>query len=179
MRTDYRSYKRFFEESWLELEEQFRKEIVNPQQENDVICYLYHALAKRFLKKKWRLSLIRTEDTRHIRRQLLRPDLNLNDLVFVEVKFYPLRNYRKGWMRRRQNIAYYVKKLEEYIADVKSASSINVRRPVLAIWFWKNERKKRFPLEAKLIDDELERKLEKERDRYKDRVTITYGPRRR
>ena len=175
----YRSYKRFFKESWLELERQFRNELVNPQQENDVVCYLYYALAKRFDKKKLPLSFIRTEDTRYIGRWWLRPDINLNDRLFVEVRMYPLRKYGKGWKRKKQDIAYHVEKLEDYIIEVQSKTSILVRKPVLALWFWKNEEKQEFPIETKLIDNELREKLEKVRERYKERVTIMYGPRRR
>jgi len=177
MSMSYKGYKRLFQESWLELEEQFRNGFVNPQQENDVICYLYHAIAKRFEKKGWALSLIRTEDTRYIRRRRLRPDINLNDRLFVEVKMYPLRKYGKGWKRKMQNIVYHIKKLEEFKVEVESTSSVRVRVPVLALWFWKNEREQTFPFEAKLIGDELREKLEKVSERYKDRATIIYGPR--
>jgi len=178
MSTEGKSYTHFFKESWQELEKQFRREIVNPQQENDVVCYLYHALAKRLQKKGWPLLLIRTEDTRNIRRQLYRPDLNLNDRLFVEVKIYPLRKYGKGWKRRKQNIAYCVNKLEKYVAQVRSSSSVLVRKPVLALWFWKDTHGRNLPVKDRLVGDELERKLGKERERYKDSVIILYGPKR-
>lgn len=177
MPMSYRSYKRFFQESWLELEEEFRKENVNPQQENDVVCYLYYALAKRFKKKGLPLYLIRTEDTRYIGRRQLRADINLNDLVFVEVKMYPLRKYGKGWRKKSQNVAYHVRKLEGYKAEVESRTSALVRLPILALWFWKNEEIRTFPLEARLIDDDLNKKLEEVSEKYRDRVTIMYGPR--
>jgi hypothetical protein len=178
--TEYKSYKRFFEESWRELEQQFRRGVVNPQQENDVVCYIYHEMAKRLRRKNWLLSYIRTEDTRNIKGEKLRADINLRDRLFVEVRMYELRKYGdKGWGSRKEGIAYHVKKLEKYIAEVrKSTPSIKERIPVLALWFWKREEKKRFPIKTKLIDDELEKKLAIEAERYKNRVTIMYGPRR-
>jgi hypothetical protein len=181
MNTEYRSYKRFFQESWLELEKGFRKGKINPQQENDVVCFLYHALAKRLEKKNWELYLIRTEDTRHIgRSRVLRADLNLNDRLFIEARMYEPRKYGgKGWKTRKEGISYHVRKLEQYAAEVrKSTPSVKERKPVLALWFWKNERKKRYPIKDKLIDEHLEKKLARERERYKNRVTTIYGPRR-
>lgn len=143
MDTEQQSYKRFFYQSWLELETEFQKGNINPQHENDVVCYLYHALAKRFKKKGFPLHFIRTEDTRACKDGQMRPDLNLNDRVFVEVKMYSLRNYRQGWKRRQEGIKYTVDKLKQYVAHQKSNSSAKVRYPILAIWFRKRRTKKR------------------------------------
>jgi hypothetical protein len=179
--TDQKSYKRLFQQSWLELEKEFRKGNMNPRHENDIVCYLYHALAKRFKRKGFPLHWIRTEDTRKLRKGQLRPDLNLNDRVFVEVKKYALRDYGKGWKRRQQSIGYNVEKLKQYVAHTKATSSGHVRTPVLAIWFMKSESKKdkRKPTqtEDKLINEDLRKMLERERRRYGSKATLIYGPR--
>jgi hypothetical protein len=178
--TYQRSYKRFFHQSWLELEEEFRKGNINPQHENDVVCYLYYALAKRFKKKGFPLYFIRTEDTRNCEDGQMRPDLNLNDRVFVEVKMYSLRNYGQGWKRRQKNIQYTVDKLKQYVTHQKSNSSVLVRFPILAIWFKKRRSKSgavEFDLEDNLITEDLEAKLEKEKKRYSKGATLLYGPR--
>jgi len=174
--TESKSYARLFQESWNELEQEFRRGNVNPQHENDVVCYLYHALAKRFKSKGFPLHLIRTEDTHTIKRQTLRPDLNLNDRLFVEIKMYTLRKYDEGWDRRKDSIRYYVTKLEKYVNYAKLKTSFRVRRPVLGLWFRKRDRMMELPIEALLIPDDLESKLEREKERYKDKATILYGP---
>jgi hypothetical protein len=165
----------------LELEEQFRKGNIDPQHENDLVCYLYYALAKRFKKKGLPLHFIRTEDTRNLKEGQMRPDLNLNDRVFVEVKMYPLRDYGRGWKRRQSSIEYYVNKLKQYVAHQKSNSSILVRHPVLAIWFRKRRSKKgttkSLLMKNRFISDSLEEQLKKERNRYKKEATLLYGPR--
>ena len=176
MSTDWKSYSRFFQDSWSELEDEYRNNNLNPQHENDVVCYLYYALAKRLKMKGWPLYLIRTEDTKYIRKQALRPDLNLNDRLFIEVKMYTLRTYQEGWDRRKRSISYNVKKLEQYVKHTKAKTSIRVRKPVLAIWFKKRDRNMRLPLEETLIPKDLGKKLEGEVQKYKDRVTIVYGP---
>ena len=165
-----------FKESWWELEEQSRKQIVNPQQENDVVCFLYHALAKRLEKKGWPLHLIRTEDTRYIGKRRLRVDINLNDRLFVEVKIYPLGKYSNGWKAKLRNIEYTIGKLEEYKTEVESRTGILVRIPILALWFWKNEDIREYPIKDKLIRNDLLQKLKSVRAQYKGRFTIMYGP---
>jgi hypothetical protein len=179
--TDQKSYKRLFQQSWLELEKEFRKGNINPRHENDVVCYLYHALAKRFKRKGFPLHRIRTEDTCKLKKGQLRPDLNLDDRVFVEVKRYALRDYGKGWEKKRESIRYYVGKLEQYVAHTRATSSVHVRIPVLAIWFMKRESKKdkRKPtqIEDKLINEDLRKMLERERRRYGSKATLVYGPR--
>lgn len=159
----------------------FRKGNIDPQHENDVICYLYHALAKRFKKKGFPLYFIRTEDTRNLKGGQMRPDLNLNDRVFVEVKMYPLRDYGRGWKRRQSSIEYNVDKLKQYVARQKSNSSVHVRYPILAIWFRKRRSKKHTTksllMKNRFISDSLEEQLEKEKNRYKKEATLLYGPR--
>jgi hypothetical protein len=176
MSTDWKSYARFFQDSWKELEKEFRRGNLNPQHENDVVCYLYHALAKRLKKKGWPLYYIRTEDTHNIRKQTLRPDLNLNERLFIEVKMYPLRKYRDGWTRRKNSIRYNVRRLEEYVKHTKATTPFRVRKPVLALWFRKRDREMKMPLEDTLIPSDLEKMLDDEAERYKDRITIVYGP---
>jgi len=176
MSTDWKSYARFFRESWKELEKEYRNNNINPQHENDVVCYLYYALAKRLKKKGWPLYLIRTEDTRNIKKQTLRPDLNLNDRLFIEVKMYPLRRYQEGWERREKGILYNIQRLEDYVKHTKAETSFRVRKPVLALWFRKRDRDMQLPLEDTLIPEDLKNKLEDEIERYKDTVTIVYGP---
>jgi hypothetical protein len=90
MYTENKLYARFFQESWKELESRFRKSLVYPQQENDVVCYLYYALAKRFEKKRrtegkdWlSLDYIRTEDTIKLKNQRCRVDINVGDRLFI------------------------------------------------------------------------------------------------
>lgn len=178
MDTDWKSYTRFFNESWAELERKFRNGVIDPQTETDVVCYLYHALAKRFEKKGWPLSVIKTEDTRQIKKQTLIPDLNLNDRLFIEVKIWTLRKYDKGWASRKKAIAYYADKLEEYVTDTKARTSFKVRCPILAIWFWKNPKRKILSFDEKLIHPDLQEKLENERARFQGRINIVYGPRR-
>jgi hypothetical protein len=182
LETEQQSYKRFFCQSWLELEEEFRKGNIDPQHENDVVCFLYYALAKRFKKKRFPLNFIRTEDTRNFEDGQMRPDLNLNDRVFIEVKIYSLRNYGQGWKRRQQSIEHNVDKLKQYVAHQKSNSSVRVRHPILAIWFRKlgakKDADKSYTLEDRFITEDLEGKLEKEKNRYKKDATLLYGPRR-
>ena len=181
MDTEQQSYKRFFYQSWLELETEFQKGNINPQHENDVVCYLYHALARRFKKKGFPLHFIRTEDTRACEDGQMRPDLNLNDRVFVEVKMYSLRNYRQGWKRRQEGIKYTVDKLKQYVAHQKSNSSAKVRYPILAIWFRKRRTKKDaskpYSIQNCFITKDLEEKLDKEKERYSKGATLLYGPR--
>jgi hypothetical protein len=174
--TEQQSYKRLFIQSWSELEIQYRKGNIDPQHENDVVCYLYHALAKRFIKKGFPLHFIKTEDTKTLKNGSLRPDLNLNNHLFIEVKIYPLRNYQKGWASRQDRIEYTVNKLKQYVAHQKQNSRAHVREPVLAIWF-----KKRIPEDNRnedrhFVSSELIEKLEEERNRYSGKATILYGP---
>jgi hypothetical protein len=179
--TEQKSHKRFLLQSWLELEQEFRKGNINPQHENDVVCYLYHALAKRYKKKGFPLYLIKTEDTYNLRQGPMRPDLNLHDRVFVEVKMYPLRDYKSGWKRKQQGIKYTVDKLTKYVAHQKANSSVLLRYPILALWFYKKERGKNKASEnheTLFISDELNTLLEKEKKRYSKKATILYGPRR-
>ena len=178
MSVENKSYSRFFVESWNELENEFRSGNINPQHENDVVCYLYYAFATKLKKKGWPLYLIRTEDTHNIKSQTLRPDLNLNNRLFVEVKMYPLRSYSSGWERKKVGIEYNVKKLEKYVRYTKSKTSIHVRKPILALWFRKRDRANKLPVEDKLIDSELEKRLETEKERLSNKVLIVYGPRR-
>ena len=176
MDTYGKSYARFLNESWDELEKDFRKGIVDPQQENDVVCYLYYALANKFRAKGWLLSLIKTEDTKTIRKQKVKPDLNLNDRLFIEVKMWNLRKYGKGWNSRKEWIEYYADKLENYVQDVAAHKSVHVRRPILALWFWKNPKRRITSFEDKLIHQDLEDKLKEEQAKFKDRISILYGP---
>jgi len=176
MSTDWKGYARLFKQCWEELENEFRNNNLNPQHENDVVCYLYYALARKFKKKGWPLYLIRTEDTHNIGKETLRPDLNLNGRLFVEVKMYPLRHYTIGWARRKDGIGYNVWKLEKYVKHTKANTSNLVRRPVLALWFRKHDRDMKLPLEDTLIPDDLHTMLKKEAERYKNKVTILYGP---
>lgn len=177
MSTNWKSYARFFHESWSELEKEYRKNNINPQHENDVVCYLYYAMARKLKKKRWPLHLIRTEDTKYIRKQALRPDLNFNDRLFVEVKMYGLREYGEGWDRRKRNISHTAKKLEKYVRHTRAKTSYRVRKPILAIWFRRRDRNMQLSFEETLIPPDLEKKLDDEVQKYKDRVTIVFGPR--
>lgn len=168
-----KSFKRFLYESWLELEEEYRKGKVYPRHENDIICYLYHALAKRFNVKGFPLHWIKTEDTYTLKGGQLRPDMNLRDRVFVEVKIYPLREYKEGWKRRQAGIEYTVDKLKQYVDYQKKNSRNLVRQPVLAIWFRKRGEK---PNNRLFIGESLEELLEKEKERYSKEATILFGP---
>jgi len=179
MSMDWKSYARLFKESWAELEEEFRRNNLNPQHENDVVCYLYYALAKRLKRKRFPLHLIRTEDTHNIRKQMLRPDLNLNDRLFIEIKMYPLREYSRGWERKRSNIRYNVERLKQYVRHAKAKTPVRVRKPVLALWFRKRDKLLELPIEQVLIPEDLEHRIEDEVVKYKDRVTIVYGPKRK
>jgi hypothetical protein len=179
--SQQQSYKRFFNQSWSELEDEFRKGNINPQHENDVVCYLYYALAKKFKRKGFPLYFIRTEDTRDCRDGQMRPDLNLNDRLFVEVKMYSLRDYREGWKRRQEIIRYTMDKLKQYVTHQKSSSSVKVRIPILAIWFRKPKSKSSVAIldtKDNFITEELEERLEKEKKRYSKGATLLYGPRR-
>lgn len=179
MSTDWKGYARLFKQCWRELEDEFRKGNINPQHENDVVCYLYYSLAKKFKEKGWPLYFIRTEDTHNIRKQALRPDLNLNGRLFVEVKTYPLRRYREGWTRRKNGIRANVSRLQGYVRHTRANTPFKVRKPVLALWFKKRDRDMSLPLGDTLIPDDLQEMLEKEAERYKYKVTILYGPKSR
>jgi len=48
---DYKSYARYLRESWEELETRFKNEEINPNKENDVVCFIYYALEKRLEQK--------------------------------------------------------------------------------------------------------------------------------
>ena len=175
--TEQQSYKKFFLQSWLELENQYRKGNIDPQHENDVVCYLYHALAKKFAQKRFPLYFIKTEDTRNLKNGSLRPDLNLNDRLFIEVKLYHLRDYRQGWKRRQEVIEYTVDKLKQYVAYQKSISGVHVREPILAVWFRKRKLAGNTNSGDKyFLNDDLIKKLAAERDRYKGSATILFGP---
>lgn len=90
---------------------------------------------------------------------------------------FHLRRYGKGWKRKLRNIEYYVRKLEKYKAQVrKNEPSVLGRKPVLALWFCKDDEKQEFPIETKLIDEDLETKLKDVKEKYENRVTIMYGP---
>jgi hypothetical protein len=74
---DYKSYARYLKESWAELEIRFKKGEVNPNQENDVVCFLYYRIAKRLEVKRHREGIdylnfqrIRTEDTIRLKANL-------------------------------------------------------------------------------------------------------------
>jgi len=125
------------------------------------------------------LHWIRTEDTRNIRKETLRPDLNLNDRLFIEVKMYPLRKYSQGWERKRNNIRYNVERLERYVKHAKANTPLRVRKPVLALWFRKRDKRMELPIEETLVPDDLEYRIENEVRKYKGRVTILYGPKKR
>lgn len=173
--TCQKSFKRFLQESWLELEVQYAKGNMYPQHENDVVCYLYYALARRFNAKGFPLHWIKTEDTYNLKKGALRPDLNLGDRVFVEVKMYPLREYNSGWKRKQEGIEYTVGKLKQYVAYEKKNSRNLVRQPVIAVWF----RHRRGELgNQPFISDSLNLKLELERQRINKEATLLFGPRR-
>ena len=142
MDTEQKSHKRLLQQSWLELEQEYRKGNINPQHENDVVCYLYRALAKRYKKKGFPLYWIKTEDTYNLKQGPLRPDLNLHDRVFLEVKMYQLRAYKQGWKRKQLVIKYTVDKLKKYVAHQKANSRVLLRYPVMAIGLYKKESRK-------------------------------------
>ncbi len=144
--NDYKCYARYFNESWQELETRFRKGEVNPQQENDVVCFLYYAFAKRLEKKsrceskEWlSLNIIRTEDSILLKNQRCRVDINLNDRLFIEVKIWELRKFTKEHLKKKHDaIKYYMTLLEKYNQYSKKKSlDLGKRKPILAIWFWK------------------------------------------
>lgn len=168
-----KSFKKLLLESWLELEGKYCEGQVNPQRENDVVCYLYHALANRFKDKGFPYHWIKTEDTFTLKNGQLRPDLNLRDRVFVEVKIYPLRKFSKGWKKKQENIEDTVNKLLQYVDYQKNNSKLLLRHPALAIWF----RKKGEKPNSQFIDTSLEDLLKIEKEKYKNEVTILFGPR--
>lgn len=110
----------------------------------------------------------------------LRPDLNLNDRVYVEVKMFPLRKYGdNGWKRRQLNMKYNVDKLKQYVAHQESLPSVLKRTPVLAMWFRKRGTKnvQENSSGSLFISNELNELLEKERKRYSKEATLLFGPR--
>ena len=181
LNIEQKSYKRIFQQSWLELEKEFQNGNVNPRHENDVVCYLYYALANAFKKKGFPLYFIRTEDTINFEEESMRPDLNLNNRVFVEVKMYGLSDYRRGWEKRQQNIEYTADKLRQYVAYQRSTSSVLVRHPILAIWFKKREnstgRSSSYSKNDFFLSEDLEKKLNIEKRKYAKEITLLYGPR--
>lgn len=92
---------------------------------------------------------------------------------------YPLRKYSQGWERKRNNIRYNVERLERYVKHTKANTPVKVRKPVLALWFRKRDKLMELPIEQTLIPEDLEQKIESEVAKYKGRVTIVYGPKRR
>jgi len=102
-------YWHHLQSSWTELEERFRRGEVEPQQENDVVCYLYHALVKRLEREGKPPKIIRTEDSFP---RIGRADLNIGDRLVIEVKILARQNYaKKGWRNNLGQLYKAVRKL--------------------------------------------------------------------
>lgn len=117
------NYLKYLKESWGELEKRFRSGECYPQQENDVVCYLYHALINRLEEEREYPKEIRTED--HFS-GIGRIDMNIGNRLLVEVK---LRRWRtiysdKGWKRERARIKDLAKKL---MGSVNNLNSSHIR----------------------------------------------------
>ena len=179
---DYKSYARYLKESWEELETRFKKEEVNPDHENDVVCFLYYGIAKRLEEKRRRegkdyfnFQRIRTEDTIRLRKQTCRVDINLANRLFVEVKVWNLRNFGIGnLLKKGETIAYYMDLLEKYTryAEQLYPNSYQ-RKSVLAIWF---RNRKATKIEEALVTKEIQDFFEAQKAKYRDKATILYGP---
>jgi hypothetical protein len=179
---DYKSYARYFKESWNELETRFRNGEVNPNQENDVVCFLYYALAKRLKNKRrkegkdwFTFDQIKTEDSISLRNERCRVDINLADRLFIEVKIWSLRDFGiQNLMRKKEIIAFYMDRLAKYsrYAEKKYPNSYQ-RKSVLAIWF---RNRKADDFNDKLVNERLSDFFESQKRKFREKATIYYGP---
>ena len=179
---DYKSYARYLNESWEELETRFKKGEVNPDHENDVVCFLYYGIAKRLEVKRKRERIdyfnfkrIRTEDTIRLKKQVCRVDINLANRLFVEVKVWNLRNFGpSNLIRKGEIIAYYMDLLEKYNLHAKKEYPGSYqRKSVLAIWF---RNRKASCIKDALVSDEIKAFFKVQKAKYRDKATILYGP---
>lgn len=111
-------YLNHFNAAWKELEGRFLAGECKPLQENDVVCYLYHALLKRFEKEGIPPRKIKTEDTVT---GIGRLDMNLGNRVLVEVRLLSRKSTYssiRSWEKKKQELKELGRKLQGSINEI-------------------------------------------------------------
>jgi len=154
------NYKKCFFDAWKELEQHYKKKQINPQQENDITCYLYHAL----LKRGFSPNKIWTENTYE---NIGLVDMNIDNRLLVEIRLLSRKNTygNKGWKTLSTKIYKLVNKLKRCFTKTKRC---HIRHPVIALWNWRGA-----------ISEDLHNRLEKLRKHLSKRgLWLLYGPKR-
>jgi hypothetical protein len=161
------NYLKHFMAAWEELEDRFQEGECKPLQENDVVCYLYHALLKRLEKEKIPPRKIKTEDTV---RGIGRLDMNVGNRLLVEVRLLSRRSTyssNRSWEKKKQELKELGSKLQ---GSKRRLNRANMRKPIVAVWNWKSG--------PEGIDDDLEYKLNLLKTELENEgIYLVYGPR--
>lgn len=174
-------YWEHFQESWKELEDRFHRKECKPVQENDVVCYIYHALLNRLEKDKhgFKPLKIKTEYSLTLKTggRKVRIDMNIDNKLFVEFMMIG-RKSRIGLDKKKEiEIKKKIENLaEKLLRALKKAGHPSKRQPVIALWDrcdWKTSQEKGIHKNIIKELNQLGKQLPKKKN---GKVRFIFGP---